>query len=153
MRARDLAVDYPTVTSETNALEAARLLTEHALPGLIVIDSERRPKAVLPGSQLLRSIVPKYVQDDPNLARVYDEQHADLLCRQLAGKTVADLLDKAKAPLPAVDANATAMEIASIMAATRSSVVAVSTDPEGTDAPLLGVITVAQLLDHLLPRT
>ncbi|MER6810225.1 hypothetical protein ABT299_13190 [Spirillospora sp. NPDC000708] len=44
------------------------------------------------------------------------------------------------------------MEIASIMAATRSPVVAVSTDPKGTDAPLLGVITVAQLLDHLLPR-
>lgn len=152
MRARDIAVEYPTVTPKTNALEAARLLTKHELPGLIVVDSERRPKAVLSGPRLLGSIVPKYVQEDPNLARVYDEQHADLFCRQLAGKTVADLLDQDKAILPAVDANATVMEIANIMAATRNSLVAVSSDPEGTDAPLLGVITVSQLLDHLLPH-
>ncbi|GAA2113265.1 CBS domain-containing protein [Actinomadura alba] len=151
MRARQLATDYPTVTADSSALEAARLLAEHRLPGLIVVDADRRPMAVLPGSQLLRAIIPRYVQDDPALARVYDETHADQLCAKLADELVADLLPKDRTPPPIVDANATAIEIASIMAATRSPIVAVADDPRRTDAPMIGAITVAGLLTHLLP--
>jgi CBS domain-containing protein len=151
VRARQLAVEYPIVTPDSSALDAARLLAEHQLPGLIVVDENRCPVAVLPGSQLLRFVIPRYVQDDPNLARVYDEEHADKLCAKLAGKRVADLLpDERKAP-PIVDSDATAMEIASVMAGTRSPVVAVSGDPRRTDAPMIGVVTTAQLLGRLLP--
>ena len=38
MRARDLAAPFPTVTADTPALEAARLLAGQNLPGLIVVD-------------------------------------------------------------------------------------------------------------------
>jgi len=38
MRARDLAVEYPTVSPDSSALEAARLVAEHRLAGLIVLD-------------------------------------------------------------------------------------------------------------------
>lgn len=151
MRARDLAVDYPTVTPDSSAVEAARLLARHRLPGLIVLDDERRPQAVLPGSQLLRFVIPRYVQDDPNLARVYDEQHADLLCAGLAGRRVADLLPRDRTPPPVVDAQATAMEIASVMARAHCPLVAVASDPRRTDGPMIGVVTVSQLLDQLLP--
>jgi CBS domain-containing protein len=144
-------VDYPTVTPASNALDAARLLAEHRLPGLIVVDDRRRPLAVLPGSQLLRFVIPRYVQDDPNLAHVYDESHADQLCAMLAGRHVADLLPSERTPPPLVDADATAIEIASLMASTRSPVVAVCDDARTTDAPMIGVITVAQLLARLLP--
>ncbi|GAA2637221.1 CBS domain-containing protein [Actinomadura fulvescens] len=151
MRAHQLAVDYPTVTLDSSALVAARLLAEHRLPGLIVVDDDRRPVAILPGSQLLRFMIPRYVQDDPALARVYDEAHADKLCGKLADKTVADLLPtETKAP-PIVDNHATAIEIATLMANTRSPVVAVSGHPQRTDAPMIGVVTVAQLLTRLLP--
>lgn len=150
MRARDLAEDFPTVTPETSASEAARLLAEHHLPGLIVVDGHGRPKAVLPGSQVLGSIIPRYIEDDPALARVYDESHADQLCGKLVGKTVADLLPTDKTPPPVVDADATAMEIASLMARTRSPIVAVSSDPRRTDGPMAGVVTVSQLLGRLL---
>ncbi|WP_141585038.1 CBS domain-containing protein [Actinomadura sp. WMMA1423] len=152
MRARDLAVEYPIVEPDSSALDAARLVAEHRLAGLIVVDSDRWPIAVIPGSQLLRYIIPPHVRDDPALARVYDEHHADRLCAKLAGKSVADLLAEERTALPAVDAQATAMEIASIMAANRSPVVAVSSAPDRTDAPMIGVITVAHLLDRLLPR-
>ncbi|MEU5880037.1 CBS domain-containing protein [Spirillospora sp. NPDC047279] len=152
MRARQLAGEFPTVTPDSSALEAARLLAEHRLPGLIVVDETGRPLAVLPSSQLIRSIIPGYVQDDPALARVFDEEHADRLCASLAGKRVADLLPKDRTPPPTVDANATAMEIASVMAATRSPVVAVSGDPHRSDAPMIGVVTASQLLDRLLRR-
>jgi hypothetical protein len=106
---------------------------------------------VLPASQLLRFVIPRYVQDAPHLARVYDEGHADRLCAELADRRVTDLLPGTRTPPPIVDANATAMEIASIMVATRSPVVAVADDPRSTDAPMIGVITVAQLLTQVLP--
>jgi CBS domain-containing protein len=151
VRARDLAVEYPTVTPESSALDAARLLAERRLPGLLVVDAENRPVAVIPGSQLLRHTIPQHVRDDPALARVYDERHADRLCSRLADRRVADLLAEERLPLPAVDADATAMEIASVMAASRGSVVAVSGAADRTDAPMIGVITAAGLLDRLLP--
>ncbi|URN07299.1 CBS domain-containing protein [Actinomadura madurae] len=151
MRARDLAVEYPTVTPESSALDAARLLAGHRLPGLLVVDAENRPVAVIPGSQLLRYTIPHHVRDDPALARVYDERHADQLCSRLAGKHVTDLLAEERMPLPVVDADATAMEIASVMAAARSPVVAVSGEADRTDAPMIGVITASHLLDRLLP--
>jgi len=150
VRAHELAVGSPTVTLDTSALEAARLLAEHHLPGLIVIDADHRPVAVLSAPQLLGAVIPGYVRDDPALARVYDEGHADQLCAPLAAKTVADLLPSNDTAPPIVDAQATAMEIASMMARTRSSVVVVSADPHRTDAPMAGVVTASALLARLL---
>ena len=49
------------------------LLAEHRLPGIVVTDSSGKPYAVLPASQVVRFIVPRYVQDDPSLAGVLGE--------------------------------------------------------------------------------
>lgn len=50
MRARDLAVGYETVSVNSDALDAARLMAEHKLPGLLVLDEHGEPKAILPAS-------------------------------------------------------------------------------------------------------
>ena len=153
MRARDLVTEYPTVTPADTALDAARLLAAQGLPGLVVVDDDRRPVAVVPGSRLLRATVPPHVRDDPALARVYDERHADLLCARLADRTVADLLDDEHTPIPVVDQDATVMEIASVMAGSRSPVVAVTDDERHPErGALVGVVTAARLLDRLLPH-
>ncbi|MFI0483769.1 CBS domain-containing protein [Actinomadura sp. 9N215] len=152
MRARELAAEYPTVTPSDSAMDAARLLAGQGLPGLVVVDGEGRAVAVVPGSRLLRQIVPAHVRDDPALARVYDERHADRLCAKLADRTVADLLKDDRIPLPVVDLDATVMEIASVMAGARSPVVAVTDNerrPE--EGAVVGVITAARLLERLLP--
>ena len=94
MLARDLAREFPTVTLDTDALDAARMLAEQRLPGLIVLDETGQPYTVLPGSQVLRFVVPTYVQDDPALARAYDEKSADQLCAKLASRQVRDVLPK-----------------------------------------------------------
>ena len=73
MRAVDLAEPFPTVSLDTDALVAARMIGEARLPGLIVCDDDGSPHTVLGGSQVLRFMIPRYVQDDPTLARVYDE--------------------------------------------------------------------------------
>lgn len=132
----------------TDVLDAARVLAEKRLPGLIVLDEEGRPYAVLPGSQVLRLMVPRYVQEDPALARAYDEKAADALCQKMAGRQVSELLPELPRDpddVPVVDGDATAIEVAAVMARLRSPVVAVVEHGE-----TLGAITVAALLDHLL---
>jgi CBS-domain-containing membrane protein len=149
--ARDLAVPYPTVTLETDALTAARVLTEHNRPGLIVVDAHQHPVAVLPGSQVLRVMIPTYVQEDPALARVLDEGFADEMCAALSGHSVKELVPKDRPVLPVANDDDTVLEIAAMMAANRSPHVAVL-DGKGKDAALLGAISISDLLSRVLPR-
>ncbi|GAA4919062.1 CBS domain-containing protein [Nonomuraea thailandensis] len=145
MRARELAVDFPTVTLDTPALEAAKLLADRDLPGLILVDEAGRPHSILPGTQVLRLAVPAYCQDDPALARVVDEAHADRFLHRLGGRTVRECLPEQPRELPVTDAKATVLELAALMARTRSPLVAV-VDEEG----LVGAVTLQSLLDHAL---
>ncbi|MFK0263899.1 hypothetical protein ACIQU1_21555 [Streptomyces angustmyceticus] len=50
MRARDLAQDYESGRLTSDAMEAARLLAEHKLPGQLVLNDEDESKAILPAS-------------------------------------------------------------------------------------------------------
>jgi CBS domain-containing protein len=150
MRARDLAEPFPVVNLETSALDAARLMAERRLPGLIVCGADGQPYTVLPGSQVLRFIIPGYVQEDLALARVYDEQASDELLGKLTDSTVRDVLpgERDVDELPIVDHDATTIEVAAVMARMHSPIVAVVDGEE-----LLGAITVSRLLAHLLPTT
>ncbi len=145
--ARDLAdPDFPTVGLDHDAAAAARLLAERRLPGLVVVDAAGMPHSVLPGSQVLRFAIPGYVQDDPMLARVYDERHADLLTGKLAGTPVRTLLRAERTEPPVVAGKATAVEIAAVMARLRSPLVAVV-----DEGRFVGVITIGRLLERMLP--
>ncbi|MEW9550727.1 CBS domain-containing protein [Nonomuraea sp. NPDC050783] len=146
MRARDLAVGFPTVTLDTPALEAARLLADQDLPGLVLVDDDGRPLSILPGTQVLRLAVPAYCQDDPALARVVDEAHADLFLRELGDRTVRECLPEQPRELPVADVKATVLELAALMARTRSPLVAV-VDAGGR---LAGAVTLQSLMDHAL---
>ncbi|MBC9718348.1 CBS domain-containing protein [Streptomyces sp. TRM66268-LWL] len=149
MRARDLAVDYESVGVDDDALQAARLMAEHKLPGLLVLGPGSEPKAILPASQLVKVLVPGYVLEDPTLAAVVDEKHADRLCQALRGRTVGDCLPKDAPPPPVAAPDDTALEVAALMAGVRSPLVAVGErDKDGLR--LLGVITAAHLLSRLL---
>lgn len=147
MLARDIAVDYPTVGTGTSALEAVRLLASaERLPGLIVLDENEKPIAVLSDSGVLRLIIPGYLQDNPVLIHVVDEAHADQLCAVLAGKRVGDLLPE-KRELLVVKAGDTVMKVAALMAREHTSLVGVVND----EGDLLGAITLSVLFEHALP--
>lgn len=146
MRARDLATPFPTVTADSSALDAARLLAGQNLPGLIVVDAAGRPATILPGTQVLRMAVPSYCQDDPALARVIDEAAADVFLRGVGDRTVAELLPRERRELPVVDPDATVLEVAAVMARSRSPLVAVAKKNE----PMVGAITLDAMLDRLL---
>lgn len=149
MRARDLAVEYETVGVDTDALAAARLMAQHKLPALLVVDGQGVPKAILPASQMIKILVPAYVVEDPALAAVVDERHADRLCQALVGRTVRDCLSKSVPAPPIAAPDDTALEVAAQMAQVRSPLVAV-VDREKSGARLLGVITASHLLERLL---
>ncbi|WP_329058388.1 CBS domain-containing protein [Streptomyces sp. NBC_00117] len=149
MRARDLAVEYEAVDVDSDAIQAARLMAEHKLPGLLVLDRHGEPKAILPASQMIKVLVPAYVVEDPTLAAVVDEKHADRLCQALSGRTVGDCLQDEAARPPVADPDDTALEVAALMARVRSPLVAVV--QRADDGPrLLGVITASHLLHELL---
>src|SRR4051794_23743512 len=147
--ARDLAVEYETIGVDSDAMEAARLMALHKLPALLVVDDEGAPKAILPASQMIKILVPVYVVEDPTLAAVVDEHHADRLCKALAGRTVRDCLSKSVPAPPVAEPDATALEVAALMAQVRSPLVAV-VDKDKAGMRLLGVITASHLLERLL---
>jgi CBS domain-containing protein len=144
VHAEQLAEEYPVITMESDALEAARLLAEHRLPGLVVTD-QGRPRSILPASQVVRFLVPGYVQDDPSLARVLDESMADQVAKSLGGKSVGDLITSEAPELAVVNADDTIIEVAAIMARLRCPLAAVM-----RDAHLIGVITAPRLLQAAL---
>ncbi len=150
MRAGDLAESYISVRNDADAVEAVRLLVEQQLPGLLVVDATGQPYAILPACDVVRAVVPGYVQEDAVLAGVIDEPHADHLGRSLLGRTVADCLPGGMPSLPTAAPDSTAMELAELMARTRNPLVAVVQRRGRDPGRLLGVVTATRLLEHLL---
>jgi CBS domain-containing protein len=145
MHAEDIAEDFPVVSIDSGALDAARLLAEHRLPGIVVTDSAGKPYAVLPASQVVRFIVPRYVQDDPSLAGVLNDSAADRAAQKLGGKTVRDVLPEHLVDVPAANADDTIIEVAALMVRLRSPLIAVL-----KNGRLHGVITASRLLSAAL---
>jgi CBS domain-containing protein len=142
VRAEEIVEEFPVVTIDSPALDAVRLLAEHRLNGLVVVtNTSETPYAILPASQVVRFIVPGYVQDDPGLAAVLTESMADHAAAKLGGKTIRDMLPKQRQYVPVVDADDTIIEVAELMARVRSPLVAVVKEKR-----LHGVITASRLL-------
>jgi CBS domain-containing protein len=141
MHAEDIAEEFPVITIDSNALDAARMLAEHRLPGIVVTDASGKPYAILPASQVVRFIVPRYVQDDPSLAGVLSESMADRAAEKLGDKKVRDVLPEHLTNVPPANADDTIIEVAAIMARFRSPLIAVM-----KEGKLHGVITASRLL-------
>ncbi len=129
------------VSLDTDALEAARLMAEHRLPGILVMGRDGCPAAVLGAWQVVRFIIPQYVQDDPSLAGVLDEPLCDKTAKRLRGKTVRDVMPEKPGSVPAARPDDTLIEVAATMARHRSPIVAVLENRR-----LLGVVTSSRLL-------
>ena len=145
MRAAEIAEAFPVLTTDSDALEAVRMLAQQRLPGILVVDASGSPYAVLPASQVVRFIVPRYVQDDPSLAGVLQESMADHVAERLDGKTVGDMLPEHLTDVPPANFDDTIIEVAEEMARLRSPLIAVT-----KGGRLQGVITASRLLAAVL---
>ena len=148
MHAEDIIDEFPVVDIDSPAREAVQLLSERRLTGLVVgTGTSEKPYAVLPASQVVRFLVPAYVQDDPGLARVLTESMADHAADKLSGKTIRELLPRKPEQVPVVDADDTIIEVAEVMSRMHSPLVTVV-----KDGKLLGVITASRLLAEALKQ-
>jgi CBS domain-containing protein len=148
VNARELAEPCPSIGLDDDALDAVRLMAEQRRPGIVVCDPGGRPVRILPGTQVLRFVVPRYVQDDAALARVIGERAAGELLGELSGTTVREVLtDPADVDLAVAQPDDTLLELAVLMARTHSPLVAVV---EGDR--LIGCVTLPRLLDALLAQ-
>ena len=129
------------MTVDSDALDAARMIAEHHLPGLVVADTSGKPYAVLLASEMLRFVLPRYVQDDLALAGVLGDAIADHATQNLAGKTVGDLLPKHPRSINSVDVRAGVFKLAAEMVQLRSPLIAVT-----KNGKLHGAITASRLL-------
>jgi CBS domain-containing protein len=141
VRAAEIDEEFPVVDVDTPALEAARMLAEHSLLGIVVLTADGQLYAVLPASEIVRFIVPSYIQDDPLLASVIAESVADRAAEKLGGKTIRELLPQHQLTMPVANADDTIIEVAAIMVRLRSPLVAVM-----KQGKLHGVITASRLL-------
>jgi len=144
--ARDLAVPCASIGMDDDAIDAVRLLAEAHVPGLVVCEPDGRPTRILPGSQVLRFVLPRYVQDDPALARVLGEKASERLLGELTGRKVRELLpSRPDTDLAVANPDDTLLELAALMARLHSPVVAVV-----EDGLLVGCVTLPRVLEVLL---
>jgi CBS domain-containing protein len=146
VRARDLAITYPSLTPDAPAEEAARLLAEEPVEGVFVQDEHRGLRGVVTDTSLLAFLLPRYLAEDRALVGVLGEDVAEALWQRLEGRAVRELLSAATPGLAEVDADATLVELAATLVRSGASLVVVR-DPGGR---LLGGITTSRLITRLL---
>jgi CBS domain-containing protein len=145
VKARNLASPRETLRTDDPASEAARILSRHDVRAVLVVDAEGRLAGVLSDSELLRRLLPAYVEDNEALARVLDEAASDALYRRLEGRSVADLVPTDREEAPVVQGDDTPVEVAAVMVRARASLVGVVDEER-----LIGGISIDDLVSHLL---
>jgi CBS domain-containing protein len=145
VKARNLASPRETLRTDDPASEAARILSRHDVRAVLVVDPGGHLAGVLSDSELLRGLLPAYIEENEALARVLDEAASDALYRRLEGRTVADLVPSDREEAPLVEGGDTLVEVAAIMVRARASLVGVV-----DEGRLIGGISIDDLVSHLL---
>jgi CBS domain-containing protein len=143
VRARDLAITYPSLAPDAPAEEAARLLAEEPVEGVFVLDQHGGLQGVVSDTALLAFLLPRYLAEDRALVGVLGEDVADALWQRLGGRPVRDLL---AASVAEVDADATLVVVAATLVRSGASLVVV----RDRDGRLLGGITTSRVITRLL---
>ena len=146
VRARDLAVTYPSLTPDAPAEEAARLLAEEAVEGVFVQDEHGSLQGCVSDTTLLAFLLPRYLAESRALVGTLGEDVANALWQRLRGRTVRDLLPAEAGGLTEVDGDDTLLTVAATLARTGASLVVVRDE----DGRLLGGITTSRLIRQLL---
>lgn len=146
MKALGLAGPQETLRADASAEEAALVLSRIQTNAALVVDGDRFV-GIVTDEDLLRALLPSYVEEADALARVLEEDSSEQLWQRLEGKTVRDLRAQGREEEPVVDGGATLVEVASVMVRAETPIVAVV-----EDGRVVGGITIDHLLTHLLSR-
>ena len=147
MKARNLASPQSAVRIDAPASEAAAVLARHDVRAVLVVEDTGALVNVLSDSELLRALLPRYVDEASILAHVLEESAADMLFQRLEGRSVSELVPAEREVEPVVQGEDTLVEVASVMVRAHASAVGVLENGQ-----LIGGITIDDLLSHLLAR-
>lgn len=146
MRASDVVQPLPTARLADGVLPAMRTVARRDLPGLVVVDEHDQVVACVSLTDLLGLVLPRYMRDEPCLARTFSEAQADRIAEGLVGTQVRDVVGDVTDRIPVVRADATLVELAETMSRQRCALVMVEQRETGT----LGVVTAGRLLEVLV---
>jgi CBS domain-containing protein len=121
------------------------VLSRHDIRAVLVVSPSGGLAGVLSDSELLRGLLPAYLEDNPALARVLEESASEALYRRLEGRTVEDLMPADRDEAPVVGGDDTLIEVAEVMVRSRASLVGVV-----DQGRLIGGISIDDLISHLL---
>jgi CBS-domain-containing membrane protein len=136
----------PGARLDDDALSAVRLALRRGLPGLVAADERGEVVDCLSWVDLIRLVLPGYVRGEPRLARTFDEEHADRIAATLVGTRVRDVIGGPRTRAPTARPQATAVELAELMARHRCPLVLVENQAGG----ILGIVTASHLLELLV---
>jgi hypothetical protein len=139
MRAEQMAEGVASIGLGDDLLTAAEAITGGESAGVVVVDPAGRPCGLLPACEVVAATVPVFVRLSPCLAGCYDEQSADVALRRMLRRPIREVLGERQYPV--LDGDATALELATAMAQTRSPLVVVGLGERGW-----GVVTAPRLL-------
>ncbi len=148
MHAADVIENLPTVSPGDDALSAVLIVARQRLPGLIVADHQGAVVSCVTSTDLLRAALPRYLREEPNLARVLDEKHADGIAAALVGACVGDVVRDIADRVPVARPRATVVEVAELMVQWCCPLVLVAEK----NGPHLGVVTANGLLALLAAK-
>lgn len=146
MHAVDVVETLPAARLDDAILPAMLMVLQRGLPGLAIADERGHVVACMSSVDLLRLVLPRYLHDQPHLARVFDEQHADRVAERLAQTPVRDVVGETAGRVPVVRPEATVVEIAEMMARQCCPLAMVEREGGGT----LGIVTANRLLEVLV---
>jgi CBS domain-containing protein len=146
MHAAGVVETLPTAHLDDDVLPAIRMVLRHALPGIVIADASGAVVCYLSSTDLLRLALPGYLRDEPGLARVLDEEHADRIAAALVGARVGEVVGDCGDRIPVAGPQASVVELAELMARRRCPLVLV----EREDGEMLGMVTANRLLDLIV---
>lgn len=145
MHAADVVETLPTARPDDAVLSALRLVCQHGLPGLVVADEHGDVVGCVSTVDLVRLTLPRYLRDEPIMARVFDEGHADRIAAALVGTRVRDVLGEVADRVPVARPEATVVELAELMARWCCPIALIR-----EKGATLGIVTANRLLTALL---
>ncbi|MCT2584432.1 CBS domain-containing protein [Actinophytocola gossypii] len=143
MRAADVAEALPTARMDDGVLPAVRMVARHRVPGLAVADEHGHVVTCVSSVDLLRLVLPRHLWDEPCLARVFDEAHADRVAGRLVGVRIRDVVAEVAGRVPVVRPEATVVELVELMTRSGCPLALVG---EAGGRPT-GIVTANRLLD------
>lgn len=147
MTAEDIMdTDFVCVHPDMSLQDAADLMTEHGRLFLPVVDHERDACGVLLEADLLRAVMPKYLDGLASLKWLPDAYELSDSDSNIGNLTVKDVIDDRQ--LHTVQHDAGPAEIAHVMLTKAIAGVGVE-----KDGKLVGYVTRAELVRHIYEHT